>query len=466
MIHPSEVDGKHKDYEAAGWTAVSKLMQRPYWRRLWVMQELALSRGVPKLACGRSRPSWKLLVAALSNDSRLAFYVTRLNRVRGAVHQMSGRKHKEQRVRNGRHLIFLLSHSSTFETSEPRDRVYALYGLLRVAGIVDFVPDYSMPVEDVYKQITSFVIASKGGLDVLELKPWNQDRHLPSWVVDLSKLPSLQLPAPGVCKWQRGPLETDQAIEDIAHLDIEELPIVDDSGGLKVSGAIIDEVVKVDTISPCVRRYLGYSLMEKLHKANSLSFRGPIDGGDLEEYWGYSTADNGQVSLCGHVINFLVEWEPVIALFFDKEDETFWYPSPWDLKQMRNEVPPCGVENSDFQRRYGKALNPIFRRLSFVLRGRHLFSTRRGFLGTGLAGMEESDVIVAFQNTKQPHILRKVDRDSRHIGAAVLASPDEAVERNSSTPEKSARRREGQSLEDLFRAVKQRRIGDQDIVIR
>ena len=476
MLHPTDVDGKHPEYELSGWEAVRKLMQRPYWRRLWVMQEIALSKGPPTLACGRERLSWKLLVPALS-DHQLNYYVTRLNRVRGAIREMETKTIKtRQQVRNGSHVIFLLSHTAAFETTEPRDRVYALYGLLRVAGIVNFVPDYSMSVAEVYQQITLFVLSMKSGLDVLELKPWDQDLALPSWVIDLSKPPCLQLPPPKVpCPWQRLTSDCDRSMEDVGRVSIRQTVPTQIIAGKAFCGAAIDEVATVDKFDVCVMNALRKVLREPdAHKYGGSSLRVPPEYNENSTYWRAIGVSSHAEGLCHHIVQYLVDWEPIITVFRNKED-SFWYPRHWDLKEMVREAPQCLVTRvnleDDFNRRYASALKPLLCRLSLMLHGRQLFCTERGYMGAALAGVKPGDRIVAFQSTKQLHILRRLDDHQMYIGAAILTSIKDQSESSSTASEDSlndpkSERRGHVSLRSLYNDVEEGRIPDQDFFIR
>ena len=135
--------------------------------------------------------------------------------------------------------------------------MYALFGLLRVAEIVTSTPDYNMTVADVYKQIATLAIFCSRGLDVLELKPWNQDDCLPSWVVDMSKLLSLQLPGPQQCPWQRHPSLVDSSDTTIIPSNPDDVAQLEVPNCLKISGAIIDQVATVHIASSCVRQCLG-----------------------------------------------------------------------------------------------------------------------------------------------------------------------------------------------------------------
>lgn len=139
-----------------------------------------------------------LLQALETRES--AYYV--LHRVRGATARYAKQGSVKTPNKQGRHIVFLLSHPSGFQTTVPVDRVYALYGLLRVADIVDFKPDYAGNIAEACQDTMAYAFRLKGGLDILEL-PHDQQDEFANWVVHLSKQLPLSFPVPSKCLWER-----------------------------------------------------------------------------------------------------------------------------------------------------------------------------------------------------------------------------------------------------------------------
>jgi hypothetical protein len=50
---------------AGAWVALNKFLSRPYWTRLWIIQEVALSDETLAFRCGHHVFSWKALKAGL-----------------------------------------------------------------------------------------------------------------------------------------------------------------------------------------------------------------------------------------------------------------------------------------------------------------------------------------------------------------------------------------------------------------
>ncbi|OWP00762.1 heterokaryon incompatibility protein [Marssonina coronariae] len=188
-----------------------RLCQRPYWRRLWVIQEYAVGRKVDVL-CGSSRISHHRLQWALYSTSQLLDFVgetgdvderVRLGRLVakafGTAHSsfMDGivtRRHKFRRkgsVDNG--LFFVLVSSLVLEIdlnhpecSDPRDRIFAVLGLADDASsCFSCFPDYSRTCDEVYIEATRRML-KQGHLDILAYchGPRSPASALPSWVPD------------------------------------------------------------------------------------------------------------------------------------------------------------------------------------------------------------------------------------------------------------------------------------------
>jgi len=70
------------------------------------------------------------------------------------------------------------------EATDPRDKVFAVLGLVGEEG-VDLLPDYSKPLGSVYREAAASIIASEKSLDILLAASESKARDgLPTWVPD------------------------------------------------------------------------------------------------------------------------------------------------------------------------------------------------------------------------------------------------------------------------------------------
>lgn len=190
MLHGSTF-GVHKDpQDPSEWIAVQKLLQRPWWRRVWVIQEIAASTKNPVfVGCGESWLRWdSFMSAALNIDEmkRHPFY-ERLNRLgEGTRWVMDKARFKlswDGRRDSWGGLMNLLFFTSSYHSTDPRDKVFALAGLVPSLNII---PDYRAPVEEIYCSLVRNSIQATGSLMMLLLIRKPRKLDLPLWVPDLS----------------------------------------------------------------------------------------------------------------------------------------------------------------------------------------------------------------------------------------------------------------------------------------
>lgn len=87
----------------------------------------------------------------------------------------------------GSRLHSLLRLSQMFKCSDLRDKVYALYGLVDLKDSLDGIqPDYTLPVEEVYRKVAKHVIQQEKRLDIWTIGTHRSMTNLPSWVPDWS----------------------------------------------------------------------------------------------------------------------------------------------------------------------------------------------------------------------------------------------------------------------------------------
>ncbi|CBF81783.1 hypothetical protein AN5504.2 [Aspergillus nidulans FGSC A4] len=204
--------------------------RRPWFTRMWIAQELAVASEDPMVVCGMKSVSWSTFVKAWKVISRELF--TEIGMVRPiprAEEDMADRQPPDtgddlevlamlkidvldelrQAVQRngGQPLRQLLWISRTSLSTDPRDRVYALLGLMHVSDDTDvttILADYSKPTWAVYADAMEHIFSSGQGpycLSYLFLPgvdtvlPWTpmatssdeEQAYLPTWVPDFSR---------------------------------------------------------------------------------------------------------------------------------------------------------------------------------------------------------------------------------------------------------------------------------------
>ena len=201
------------------WVALAELLSRPYFHRVWVLQELVMARAPIVAFCG----SYQLPYAALEMSMRVllptgwSFEMWRLVqksdrqlemqalvclRIAGALRRVAGKK---------LNLEILLYMTRTFSATDPRDKIFALLGMAKEVkegqDMATFLqPDYSKSVQQVFTEVTGASL-TRGDLVLLssvERQDMRQITGLPSWVPDFTAVSVLSDNGPEVvCSMER-----------------------------------------------------------------------------------------------------------------------------------------------------------------------------------------------------------------------------------------------------------------------
>jgi hypothetical protein len=174
------------------WEAIARLFDRPWWRRAWIRQEVAVASNVWVLCGDDCLQRWATLIQAMEAINRVAADFEPFTKALGG--QSSG-YHQAIAVDVFRESIsqqgcvkdeeYLLLHGRQCEATDPRDRVFALVGLAGEQARAALMPDYQLPVSVVFAMATKYLITSSNTLDALSHCGLGKTHDsMPSWVMD------------------------------------------------------------------------------------------------------------------------------------------------------------------------------------------------------------------------------------------------------------------------------------------
>ena len=189
-----------KESNRKQWIALADLMKRDWFSRRWVVQELILAKN-RFLYCGDRSLNWSDFERAISFftnnfENILALYTNSAEfkilvdiRALGAtaiVNIMNAffRWDEDGSLERLSSLESLVASLPMFESSDPRDTIYALLSIaqdtrnwnvfsarrqeeLRVQGLVPFEADYGKNILEVFKNFSAFCIQTSGSLDII-----------------------------------------------------------------------------------------------------------------------------------------------------------------------------------------------------------------------------------------------------------------------------------------------------------
>lgn len=185
------------------WLALHEFMNRPFWFRLWIIQEIVMGSSAVVIRCGKSSIDWASFCAGI------AFLQEHLWQVKDELLQ---RDIAKQKLGNhpvwstaSLHLVYQdLSALSQFEESggdrlsfgrildiansadcqDPRDKVYGLVGIMDPCVGQQLSPDYTLEPSKIYAAVSRAFIRIYCNLEpIREGNPWGPT-GTPTWAAD------------------------------------------------------------------------------------------------------------------------------------------------------------------------------------------------------------------------------------------------------------------------------------------
>ena len=182
------VDGAAKEalWTDWRWRSLSAALRRPWFNRVWVLQEVGLARD-PRVLYGEAEFAYRDLMAAVRwVVGHAAHLISRFNIMTHHIHTLWA---EWSGGGNGRFTFLdLLDHGTLLSCQDPRDRIYAFLGhplALRDDGKPIIIPDYGKETLEVYKTISMALLQTHGPrvLASVEHSSETLNEDFPSWVV-------------------------------------------------------------------------------------------------------------------------------------------------------------------------------------------------------------------------------------------------------------------------------------------
>jgi hypothetical protein len=172
------------------------ILGRVWWRRVWVIQEVTVSKRAT-LRCGTRSVRWLEFVSVLNGLSQRGgtFELNKIRTMRKSLDLIEEMR-RAWVLQYRLDLVSLLLMSTDFEATDPRDKVFALLGLEQTkADAPVFLPDYGKDVLTVYKDVVQYCIDTYASLDTIcaagldseQSRRYLDTRLLPSWLPDWTR---------------------------------------------------------------------------------------------------------------------------------------------------------------------------------------------------------------------------------------------------------------------------------------
>ncbi|KAL8687732.1 MAG: hypothetical protein Q9218_006183 [Villophora microphyllina] len=470
--HAPELESMRiRTYQQRALVALDCLVRRPWWRRVWVSQEFASAGLEPLLFCGQRILTTSQVLAFVNlTDLLVAQWGSALaRRVKISVmfrvaHYPTVRQLVQHDCQYcGRTTLSgLLRKSLVLQSTDARDKVYALLGLAEDREELGIVPDYTKSVSEIYTEVTRSVLRTTGRLDLLCFNT-NSDNDIPSWASDWS-----------LCARRPHPLWSHQ-FYNAAGGRLQRMIPTDEFSILEVVGIPVDQVAFVSKVNwPDLEDMSATKdLMSKLMLVvyDAMEKMMPVQIETEEEvtrWWNVLQLDpdprNSDAFWRTCVANLAADASIVYDHKLEVPDcdsthapdeyanmfELLMYASvegsemdaanlPGPRRRLSQvltsvQVQAPRLQDKDFSRipsefkpylAYPERRDAYLRPLISALRkleGRVLFITTEGYMGIGLAGVEKGDLVAVLKGCEMPVLVREYGGDDcmRFIGEAYV----------------------------------------------
>jgi hypothetical protein len=169
--------------ERLGLRALSQLLRRPWFSRMWCFQEVVMSRSLLYF-CGPSCCSWRDLYKAVGFCCEEPLPPIGWSSTGEAL--KSREQHLAGRADN---MLELLRRTSYCLSTDPRDKIYAVLNVQSRHNAINLTADYTRTIKDVYVDTTTQVINQTRSLSIFMLRRENAKSEipgLPTFVPDFS----------------------------------------------------------------------------------------------------------------------------------------------------------------------------------------------------------------------------------------------------------------------------------------
>ncbi|KAF2462308.1 heterokaryon incompatibility protein-domain-containing protein [Lineolata rhizophorae] len=423
---PSRTESLHFFYSA--------LFLRPWFRRVWIIQEVAMSQDV-EVVCGQQRVSWKDFSRAFWFAHQLGVQVSSdidKGHIEGLQSTFAIIKTKESRQCGLRvDLLGLLLRCRKFLASDVRDKVFALLGLADDTGpeALDFQPDYGLDIATVYTRLAFALIHSESSLDVLSARmaPSRELQvMLPSWVPDWSTpvgLPTFS-GRESLANHESFDMERDRnATKDslaVARLGENEKT-------LGIEGYVVDHIERLGSVLPGSDELQDYKIY--LFAVLSL-MRSYIQV--FIEWEGFAEPFSGETYAWTNESIMDAYWKTITACSTHMEAEVSradfleWNSYYHPLLSLRNLVGYSIASSSLFawltlaisllKILFRGSSDPIFGTALDIAENRRLIRTSKGLLGLAPAAARQNDRIGLFKGGRVPLVVRQKTQHWELIG--------------------------------------------------
>jgi hypothetical protein len=168
------------------WSAIADLIQLPYFERLWIMQEIQAAGPNSMIQCGETEIPWyyarRAFIRCFPEMATLPQSSSLTSRRNQHVAEEISRSLAMEDV----HVLFSIA--SGRQCADPKDKVFAILGLLPLSFTRHIQSSYTFSMQDVYIQACLATVNSTCRLGLLDrTNQHEQPNDHPSWAPDFRR---------------------------------------------------------------------------------------------------------------------------------------------------------------------------------------------------------------------------------------------------------------------------------------
>jgi hypothetical protein len=395
----------------ADWKALVELIKRPWWERVWVVQEVVNARRAT-LIYGNDSVTWPQMGLVLYMlrqryyDFRDCAALVDLARSNGhkfpvEVSRALNLNYTRSNFRAGdlNFLpVILMFNSPNLLCKDPRDRVYSILGLLSPEIREIIIPDYSKPVAWAHSMLSKALIQTNKNMSILvDIGDGTSHLQCPSWVRDLGRKRQARY------HYQENTMGFAASRASTCHPQFSE-----DLLEMTVDGFIIDVVenTKLDGIGGHLNEYLDFKgIFDYLQSS----------GGIKNVYESSATLEKerlrqGIEGALYNVLNAGHTWNFTMSAHRKLEINYPCATSSADDCPGSEEPKKPGIKDSSLP--HSEQVEELEFQAGQWIQGRTVILTKERYLGLAPAATKAGDRVVILLGLRMPAILRPQENGS------------------------------------------------------
>ncbi|KFA76587.1 hypothetical protein S40288_09308 [Stachybotrys chartarum IBT 40288] len=393
------------------------LLCRPWFGRVWIFQELILSRD-PWVQCGFVRIRWqelcnRLLDAAAQRSSELSM-LREMNNTRES--------------RSSTELFRVVQARRGLGATDAKDLVYAQFGVISDRAVVNryITIDYEMPVAVLYSQVARYIVETRreGLQALLSLIGDTFDNQrlpgLPTWA------PDWRIPLAQTNLIHANETAAIQKYDGISHCFVAEHLILGHVGYevdlINDVGPVLPPFSAIPQEAVSEYQQLNDKILAIYRKNGGIYYTGSSEGARARVV--LKGSEEEHTRLCNAMVD---QWRRLIMMFFNSEDEAVSNElftrsfAEWTAQQGNGARIFTGRGSNGLLMLMQEYLAPSATVVR-TLEGRRLVRTKSGRFGVVPAQTRRGDVVLGLANCKELVAARPTARRQQDLGNVLVSA--------------------------------------------